>query len=181
MHARSPHDRVTEMLVLDAQSGDEQAFAKLYHLWSPRLARHVGRLVNDADATRDVSQETWLAIARSLRSVGDPAAFGAWAYRIATRRAADWVRDRQRRRRLDREHPSENGTPDAPDLDPVRAAIRSLAPEQRAILSMHHADAMSLAHIAEALQIPVGTVKSRLFAARNELRRALEHHQEQAS
>ena len=174
MKGRPAHDALTELLVLNAQAGDDQAFASLYKLWSPRLLRHVGRLVNDHHAARDVDQNVWMAIARGLRRVGDPALFGAWAYRIATHKAADWTREQQRRRRLTPAAPvSDNGRVMS-DVEQVREAIRRLSPDQRALLSMHYAEDLGVAHIARALDVPQGTVKSRLHAARAALRRVLE-------
>jgi RNA polymerase sigma-70 factor (ECF subfamily) len=122
----------------------------------------------------DICQETWLAIARGLHRLDDPAAFAPWAYRIATRKAADWTRGRVRDRRLtDAPSPSASSPP-SDDTERVREAIGRLPPERRAILSMHYADGLALTHIAQALQVPVGTVKSRLHAARAELKRVLE-------
>lgn len=179
MRRRQAHDVLDDLLVLNAQAGDEQAFAEIYRRWSPRLERHIGRLVEDRHAAHDVAQNVWLAIARGIRRLDDPAAFTSWAYRIATHKAADWTRERQRRRRLIASAPVDNGAITSEvDLDPVRAAIRGLAPQQRALLSMHYADGLSLGHIAHALQVPIGTVKSRLHAARNEVRHSLKDKEE---
>lgn len=177
MTPRKAHDVLDELLVLNAQAGDRQAFAEIYRRWSPRLERHIGRLVNDRHATLDVAQNVWMSIARGIRRLDDPTSFASWSYRIATHKAADWTRDVQRRRRLIARAPGGHADARAEkvDLDPVRAAIRSLSPDQRALLSMHYADGLSLSHIGHALQIPIGTVKSRLHAARAEVRRILEH------
>lgn len=177
MKGRDPANALTELLVLRARGGDEAALATLYRIWSPRLLRHAGRLTDDAHGAADVAQEAWLAIARMLPRLDDPAAFIPWAYRIVSNKAADATRGRRRDRRLTREvaaAPREPGPSEDQDVEAIRGAIRRLAPEPRALLSMRHVDGLSVAQIGTALAIPVGTVKSRLHAARAELRSIIE-------
>jgi RNA polymerase sigma-70 factor (ECF subfamily) len=176
MRGRHPDRSLTELLVLRAQTGDRRAFAQLYRLWAPRLQAHVARTAADVHAALDISQETWLGIARALPRLDDPASFAPWAYRIATRKAADWTRTRIRDRRIGEDAaPRPQPEPASDDTDRIRDAINRLPPDRRAILSMHYADSLTLMQIACALQIPVGTVKSRLHAARAELKHILEH------
>jgi RNA polymerase sigma-70 factor (ECF subfamily) len=116
---------------------------------------------------------------KGLRRLDDPACFPRWAYQVVTRRSTDWIRETFRRRKLNeraavelRDEKEPNHVAD--DIDAVRVAIRKLPPEQRSLLVMHYLDGLSIAEIAEALGIPLGTVKSRLFAIRSELKGLLE-------
>lgn len=173
MKGRHPDNALTELLVLGAQGGDERDFAALHRLWHARLLRHAARLADPQDAP-DVAQEAWLAIARSIRRLDDPASFVAWAYRIVANKAADAVRKRQRDRRA-ADEAAKCVPPDSlADLDPVRRALREITPDRRLILAMHHVDGLGVAHIAAALGVPIGTVKSRLHAAREDLKQRIE-------
>jgi len=170
---------VDEILVLAAQGRQVDAFEELAARWYPRLLRHALRLTGDPEGAREVVQETWVAIARGLTRLHDPARFAPWALRITSRRCADWIGQRraarQRSSELDAaaEIPSPTGArTDA--LVRVREALRRLDREQQALMAMFYVEGLSVAEIAAALEIPVGTVKSRLYHARERLRAATE-------
>ncbi len=171
-----------ELLVVFAQGGDTEALEELVQRWIPRLSRHAV-LMSSRGAAPDVVQESLLAIARGIRGLDDPARFGAWAQRIVSNKCADWVRrERRERATLDRgpvEALGQNTDRIAghDGVQSVRAALRMLPPERRALLALRYADGLTDGAISEALGIPKGTVKSRLHAAREELRRTLEHQE----
>ena len=177
---RSDHDIYVELLVLRAQDGDRQAFAALVDYFHPRLLRHARHLTRDVEAAADVVQEAWLVVARSLRRLDDPACFGTWVYRIVGNKSHDWLRRRVRGREttqsLQADPPVEDyarGEHDG-EIARVRAALTQLSRDQRAVLSMYYLDDMSVREIADALSLPLGTVKSRLFYGRNRLKQVLE-------
>jgi RNA polymerase sigma-70 factor (ECF subfamily) len=184
MMKRTADDILNELLVLRCQEGSVEAWRELVSRWQQRLFAHARHLTEQQEAARDVTQEAWLAMARSLRRLDDPALFRPWAYRIVTNKANDWLRRQQRERRmLDRTKEEMAGQTDqVPDdsgrqeesRDRVRRAVRQLHRDQRALLSMLYIEEMSLAEIAAALNIPVGTVKSRLHTTRHELKSILE-------
>ncbi len=176
---RSPDEVADDLLVLDAQAGDVAAFERLAARWHPRLLRYAARLTGDADGAREVTQETWLAVVKGLRRLRDPASFAAWALRVTARRSADWIETRRRTR-----HRDAAADPDAAtagervgrpeDVIRVHEALRRLPAAARAIVSMHYAQGFSVEEMAAVLGVPPGTVKSRLFHARERLRAALE-------
>lgn len=183
--SRTPDDIEDELLVLRCQAGDEEALRLLIGRWQARLSRLAWRLTGDREAARDVVQEAWLAIVRGLRRLDDPARFRSWACRIVNNKCADWTRRRVVRRRVTGELREQAKPPVAPavsahendssnDVARLRCALRELPDQQRAILALHYIDGFGLREIAVALDIPVGTVKSRLFHARAALRDALE-------
>lgn len=158
------------LLVLRAQSGDAVSMRTLVERWDARLRTHAAHLLGDRDAGADAAQEAWVAIVRRIGSLRDPERFGPWAMRVVTNKCRD-----ARRRRA----PSASGSldehagaPDAvdPRVDGVRTALRSLPPEQRALLSLRYASRLPLNAIGEAMGLPIGTVKSRLHAARDAVR-----------
>jgi RNA polymerase sigma-70 factor (ECF subfamily) len=176
-------DRIyDEYLAAAARAGDRAAWERLVVRWQPRLHRHAWRLSGDAEHALDRVQEAWIEILRGLPGLDDVAAFPAWAYRIVTRRC-------QRAYRLELREPEtgeafdhapepampEHGSAEfAVDLAQVLAAMQALPPGQRAALALYHLDQLGVAEIAIALDVPPGTVKTRLMHARRNLRAHLE-------
>jgi len=175
---RDEHDALEELLVLRCQDGEAEALEALARLWHPRLLRHAAGLTRDREAARDVAQEVWMAIARGIGRLEDPARFRSWAYRIAVHKSRDWIRREQgRRRALVRAAESgevETYQGDSEAEQKILSTLRALSPEHRAILSWYYLEEMSVREIAEVLSVPEGTVKSRLFYARRALRECLE-------
>ena len=176
---KSREDILDELLVLRTQSGDAASLEVLANRWHPRLVRHAVHLTGERDGGSDVAQDAWVAIVRGLARLQDPARFKPWAYRIVTRKASDWIRTRVRRRRLsDRAAMEPAGATVSPAdsvaNDQLRRSLAKLPAGRRALLSMYYVEGMTVTEISEALSIPRGTVKSRLFHARNRLRASLE-------
>ena len=153
-----------EYLVAAAVTGDRPALARLVARWQPRLLRHAWRVLGDGERARDV------------------AAFPAWSLRIVTRRCQRSFRrrDREAFASLDEEPALEPAMPEhasaefAADLAIVQAAIAELPPAQRAALALFYIEGLGVAEIAIALDVPPGTVKTRLMHARRKVRARLE-------
>ncbi|AXS39099.1 sigma-70 family RNA polymerase sigma factor [Breoghania sp. L-A4] len=168
------------LLVLDARRGGRQALARLVALRGPRLYAHAVRLSGDREAARDIVQDAWVQIIRGLQSLKDETAFLPWALRIVSRRVAADIRSRQKTRAIARDYASEAEhfeparDPAQPDRDAVHAALKTLSAEQRATVALFYLEDMRVTEVAIALDIPVGTVKTRLMKARALLRDRLE-------
>lgn len=176
---RSRERVIDEMLVLAAQARQVEAFERLAARWHPRLLRHAWRLTGDLEGAHEASQDAWIAVARGLWRLKDPACFGPWALRIVSRRCADWIK----RRQYSRQHTTELAAASQAQAPPggqgdgglrVREALGRLGAEQRALLAMFYFEALTVTEIARVLEIPVGTVKSRLYYAREQMRAILE-------
>ena len=158
-----------ELLVIDAQAGDRSAMEALVRRWQRRLWAHALRLTGDREAAWDVTQQAWLGIVKGLAKLHDPARFRAWAYRITTNKAADWIHEKTSLPRAplpdvpDRKQRSERATT-------VEELLALMDPPKRAALCLYYFESLSVAEMSVALDIPVGTVKSRLHAARNQLK-----------
>ncbi len=177
---------LTEWLVLAAQGGDEAAFRDLHDLWRGDLRRLALVRVEQPLGADEVLTDVWLAIARGLRELDDPACFPRWAFRIVERRSADWVRRRMldRRREAAAADEADSLAPAAPvAAEPadavlrVRAIIALLPAEQSELLHLFYELGRSVEEIAEILDVPAGTVKSRLFSVRETLRQKLNRTQ----
>jgi RNA polymerase sigma-70 factor (ECF subfamily) len=180
---RDPKQVLTEWLVLAAQGGSETALKELHDLWSADLRRLCFVRVGKAEAAGEILNDVWLAIARGLHRLDDPACFPRWAFRIVERRSADWVRQRtlDRRREIAAANEAESLAP-APVTKPeppeqvvqLRDAIARLPADQRELLHLYYDLERGIGEIADVLGVPAGTVKSRLFSLRETLKQMLE-------
>ncbi len=180
---RDSRQILTELLVLAAQGGSGIAFSDLYGLWQKDLFRLALVRVERPDAADEVLTEVWLAIARGLHRLDDPACFPRWAFRIVERRCTDWIRHRSlaRQREVVAVLAADELAPASPiaaeppdDVLRLRAAIKQLPADQRELLHLYYELERGIGEIAEVLSIPRGTVKSRLFSIRETLKRHLE-------
>ena len=155
------------LLVLLAQQGDVAAFEELLRRLHRPLRQYVNRMVGASDAD-DVMQDSAIRLYRNIRYLRDPVVFRAWAFRIATRIALTYLKRGKRWRQLEND----------PDLIRAIAAGQSsehepfdrdylewidrVSPASRAALLLHYEQHLSLEETAAILDVPVGTVKSRL-------------------
>ncbi len=162
--------REARWTVVRAQAGDRAALDRLLRAVQSPLLTHIAGIVQDDDAALDVLQDTLLLVARRLTRLRDPRWFRAWCYRIATREAVRQARKSKRWVELTPDELAGLRDPDADDApryDPdlvarVPALIAALSPASQAVVRMHYVEGMTLAEIAEALEAPPGTIRSRL-------------------
>jgi RNA polymerase sigma factor (sigma-70 family) len=178
-------DRGRALLVERAQAGDREAFEALLDRWLATAYRTACAILGDEADARDATQDAFLRAWRGLPRLRDPDRFDAWLSRILVNRCRT-LRGRRHRATVreihlsvlpERQEPSIRDGPwaDPPtSLDVVERAFERISVGDRTLLVLHHLDHHSVAEIAARLRIPVGTAKSRLFAARHALQRALE-------
>jgi RNA polymerase sigma-70 factor (ECF subfamily) len=168
-------------LVLRAQSDDRKALAQLLEATIGELHPYIRAMMDDSDLAADVLQDTLVTIHRQLRALREPMAYSAWARRIASRRVFAAL-SRQRKRAalhqpLDESIP--DGALDGPDpvteelVQAVPALVSRVSPASREVVLLHYMSGLSLDEIATTLDIPVGTVKSRLGYGLRVMRRLL--------
>ena len=165
-------------LVRDAQGGDRDAFAELMRLEGGRLYALAYRILRDPHLAQDAFQEASLAAWRRLPALRDVDRFEAWIHRILvhacydeSQRTRHWTANV---RALPDEGPSTpDGTSTVIDRDELERAFRRLSMEQRAVFVLHHYLGLPLVEVAELLEIPAGTARSRLHYAIAGLRDAL--------
>lgn len=158
-----------QLLVMDAQDGSRLALEELVGRWQKRLWQHAFRLTQDSSASWDVTQAAWYDIVRRLSKLHDPACFGAWAMKITTCRAFDWLKDKSQSRQVPTESMDVFTAGSKQDLG-IEELLAKLDIDKRAVLSLYYFENFSVPEISEVLKIPEGTVKSRLYNARNELK-----------
>lgn len=166
-------DTVTEesRWVILAAEGDGDAILRLLSRHRPPIVRLLTGMTGDWASAEDLAQESFLQAFRRLDQLRDVTAFYPWVRRLAMRLALRSLRGR-------REISSEQATePEAPDSIAstetrlaVHAVLADLAPDLRAALVLRELEGLDYAEIAAALDIPIGTVRSRLFTARERFR-----------
>jgi RNA polymerase sigma-70 factor (ECF subfamily) len=165
-------------LVERARGGDREAFAVLVHQVSDSLYAVAYRILRDASLAEDALQNALVLAWRQLPRLRDADRFEAWIHRILvhacydeSQRARQWT---STIRVLPIDGPSTpDGSSSLADRDELERAFRQLTLEQRAVFVLHHYVGLPLVEVAELLDIPAGTARSRLHYAIAELRDAL--------
>lgn len=170
-----PHKIVDSLLVLSYQSGDKKALALLVKRWHKRLCRHAFRYTKDMDEAKDVVQDSWRVILNKLHSLRDTNCFGSWVMTIVTRKALDHIK-RNKRFVNNIKEPTVPNPDDEDylskenDLTKVMNAIALLNEDQRMVLKLFYLEEYSIVEIGQILGISEGTIKTRLFRAREKLK-----------
>lgn len=167
------------LLVLRAQAGDTEALGDLYRTIGAPLARHLRYILRDDSLAEDALHDVFIIVHRKLGMLRDPATFRPWIYRVATREAIRMAK--RRRSRPDRP----DGDADSSELadtsdarsqetlafeQEIVAAVSQVTAASRAVLSLHYLEGLTLHEAAVVLDVPIGTVKSRLAAGIAQLR-----------
>ena len=165
--------RSDEDLMAAVASGDETALAALIDRYAASVHAYLLRHSNSREDADDLLQETWVRVARSARSFDTARRFRSWIYGIATNLARDLFRRRMTRDRALRDlatRPAAAPRTDSVDHGELRGRIAELPENMRAVLLLRYYEGMSEAEMAEVLNVPRGTIKSRLHASLRRLR-----------
>ncbi|MEO0558832.1 MAG: sigma-70 family RNA polymerase sigma factor [Bacteroidota bacterium] len=178
--ASSEEDRA---LVVSALDGDQRSYEALVNKYQIALVRHVGKMVRDSQEVDDLVQEAFVKAFGSLQSYSPAYAFSTWLYRIATNHTIDYIR-KKKLSTVSIDKPLQTGDgelkmdlPDTtyrPDKAIVtdqrnailRDAIEQLPEKYHRVIVMRHQEEKTYDEIAEALDLPLGTVKAHIFRAR---------------
>jgi RNA polymerase sigma-70 factor (ECF subfamily) len=155
-----------------AQRGSASDLEALFREHWPRAYRAAYLVVHDAAAAEDIAQEAFLAAVRNIDRFDRNRPFGPWLHRIAVNRAIDWTRARKLRAEVE-EGDVEVVDPEGAD-DRVLPALAKLDPEQRAVIVLRYLLEYTPGEIADLLELPRGTVNSRLRRGLDKLKEGLE-------
>jgi RNA polymerase sigma-70 factor, ECF subfamily len=168
---------IADGVVERARRGDHGAFREIVDQYESRLRVLAYHLLHDADQMSDVLQDTFVKAYTGLPDYRGEAALGTWLYRICYRTCLDRLRRRRARpAQAELDEALADPADDAERLalqNEVAVALGGLPAEQRAVLLLVDRDGYDYGSVAEILDVPVGTVASRLSAARTAMRRAL--------
>lgn len=171
-----------ELLAIRCQLGEPGAFDALIARWHGPLWSYARRVTGADDAADDVVQEVWMQIVRGLPRLKAPASLRAWMFGIARRRLMDRLRRQYAAPHfadtdLDVFQAPDNAAIDevqlVGELEQMHDALATLPAVERDTLALFYLQELSLQEMADVLGVPIGTIKSRLFRARNQLRARL--------
>ena len=151
-----------------AQRGSAADLERLFREHWPRAFRAARLVTNDAAAAEDIAQEAFLAAIRNLDRFDRRRPFGPWLHRIVVNRAIDWTRARKLRSEVELGDVAAAPPPSEPDETIAR--IESLSPEHRAVIVLRYVLEYTPGEIAEILDLPRGTVNSRLRRGLDQLK-----------
>jgi len=175
---------IDQQLVERVQRGDKAAFDLLVVKYQRKIFRLLSRLIRDSAEVEDVAQEAFIKAYRALPNFRGESAFYTWLYRIAINTAKNWLVSQGRRAPTstetdiedaetfdDGEHLRDLNTPDAMLLtrqvaDAVNRAIERLPEDLKTAIVLRELEGLSYEEIAETMNCPIGTVRSRIFRAR---------------
>lgn len=168
-----------EWIAVRCQLGERAAFDELIQRWHGPIWQYV-RHLSDDDAAQDIAQDIWLRVLRGIGRLRDPAKLRAWLFGIAHRTWIDTLRRKYAVVVADIDEVDRHELPDPMVADELEQELTAVEQElsrlpaiEREALTLFYLRELSLQEIAQALDIPVGTVKSRLHRARRMLRREL--------
>jgi RNA polymerase sigma-70 factor (ECF subfamily) len=192
MNPDQPHTPVSSgdsdaLLVERTVAGDQKAFELLVIKYERRIQRLIGRMVRDVDLVEDIAQETFIRAYRALAQFRGDAQFYTWLYRIAVNTAKKFLMDLKRNPTVsensfktaddDETSPVENEltSPETPDAvlaskeiaEMVNSAMDALPEELRQAITLREIEGLTYEEIADAMSCPIGTVRSRIFRARD--------------
>ena len=159
--------------VRGAQRGSAADLEALFRSHWPRAIRAAYLVTHDAAAAEDIAQEAFLAAIRGLDRFDRRKPFGPWLHRIVVNRAIDWTRARKLRSEVELPNSLPASAPERVPRDDVLVALARLGPEHRAVIVMRYLLDFTPGEIAEALDLPRGTVNSRLRRGLDALGREL--------
>jgi RNA polymerase sigma-70 factor (ECF subfamily) len=169
------------------RDGDQSAFDEIVGRYERRVFAIAVRICRHHEDARDVTQDVFITALRSLTTFRGDAQLATWLHRVTVNAALDLVRRRGRREGpgLDEvgERPAAEPGPESAAIESVRArevhrALGRIADDQRAVIVLHDLQGLDYSEVAETLEVPVGTVKSRLHRARLALAKELGHLKE---
>jgi len=179
--SRPASDAGEETLVRRAQTGDREAFRALYEKYMDRVFATAYRIAGDRETAADLAQEIFVKVFEELPGFRFGSRFSTWLYRVAANhainKASETARHARLRARVARERPPAPGEPRPRDRfadERIQAALDGLSVKLRAVTVLRYLEGLSYEEIAEAMDLSVGTVKSRLFLAHATLKEALD-------
>lgn len=166
-------------LVAQYTKGNQKALATLVKRFHKTFCNHAYWIVKDADVAKDIAQDSWNLIIDKVNTLQNPQRFKSWALRIVHRKSIDWTRSISKQKQHTNDYKVTKSIRDIPSTDTsqikqqLKAAILKLSTSQQQIVRLYYVHEYSLKDIASILEISVGTAKSRLYHAREQLKKQL--------
>ncbi len=170
---------IDEKLVEAYKAGDHKALAVLVRRWHKLFCNKAYWLVKDRDAAKDIAQDSWTVIIKKIDSLKDSKQFKYWAYRIVCNKSTDWLRlqSKKHKQTIGYDLEIEGNTIEYSENEHLKQAvlkaINELPVHQQTVVRLFYIESYSLKQISDMIDISIGTAKSRLFHAREKLKKEL--------
>lgn len=172
-----------ELIVKFILKGNTQIFSEIVSRYKDKVFRLSYRFTNDSGEAQDLSQEVFIAVYKKLHTYKENSKFSTWLYRINYNLCIDWLRKNKKRKvltveseedcALDKEYSLEESFIERQKRVMVRSVINSMDEKYKTVLILFHFEGFSYEDMGEVLKIPVKTVETRLYRARNILKKEL--------
>ncbi|MBV1922480.1 MAG: RNA polymerase sigma factor, partial [Flavobacteriaceae bacterium] len=165
-------------LIEQYRNGHQSAMALLVKRWHAAFCNQAYRYTKDSDLAKDIAQDAWIVIMKKIDGLETPEKFGAWGISIVNRKSIDWFRKNKRTLEKKQSFVSD-GDDSQTEVDVsedqllkerLKKAITNLSEEQQQVIKLFYVESYGLQEISTLLKISKGTVKSRLFYAREQLK-----------
>ena len=163
------------LLVMEFQAGNKKALSLLVNRHNQKLCKHSFWYTQDLNTSKDIVQDSWKVIMNKVGSLKEPDSFGSWATKIVIRKSLDFLKKKTRNKqqlqayyeasKVDGSEFHKEG-----EINNLLKSIRLLPQNQQIVLRLFYLEEYSLKEISAILDISVGTIKSRLFHAREKLK-----------
>ena len=164
----------TELLVIRCQRGEKEAFDTIVELWQKPLLAFALRYLDQEIEALDAVQETWIGVINGLNKLQSPSMFVPWLFRILTYKCIDGVRKKQAQGHLLKNTNAKSETSEiSNESESLSKAVAKLSDEHKAIITLRFGQGLQIGQIAAILNIPEGTVQSRLHRVLARLREIL--------
>lgn len=162
-----------ELLILKCHEGDTKAFRLLIKRWNKKLIYFACKFTHDVESAQDVVQNSWIAIHKGLHKLQDPSKFTTWAFRITYNKSMDALRSSRNKNEvaLNDQADFEEVKEEDDSWNTISDLLKKLPEQHKLILTLFYLEQQSVKQIASVLKLPEGTVKSRIFYARELLKR----------
>lgn len=174
---------VNEWLVLSFQAGNKAALNLLVKRWHKILIKNIHSKTQNLEVAKDIAQDCWVVVIHSIHRLQNPADFGAWLMKIASNKSIDYIRKKGLEQKfINTSLNNKESLNDHPDyqqamIRSIQIAFEKLPLKDRRILYLYYSMDLPVLEIAKQLNLKEGTVKSRLFTARNHLKIKFNHHE----
>ncbi|MEM6718214.1 MAG: RNA polymerase sigma factor [Bacteroidota bacterium] len=166
-------------LVTQYLSGNQESLATLVKRFHKTFCNHAYWIVKDAEVAKDIAQDSWKQILDKVETLQNPARFKSWALRIVHSKSIDWTRNKVKQKQQQSDYKITKSIDELPLADTLqlkqelKIAITKLSVSQQQVVRLFYVHDLSLKEIASTLKISIGTAKSRLYHARESLKKQL--------
>ncbi|MFC4721828.1 RNA polymerase sigma factor [Geojedonia litorea] len=172
-----PKNSADTQLVIEFKAGNLNVLPYLVERWHKRFLDKAYWITKNAEVSKDIAQETWKTVIAKIGQLQDVNKFGVWSLRIVCTKSFDYLRYRQQQQHQLKEYQKVQNPNEIDAIDDyefkrkkVMLAIKSLSVDQQNVIRLFYLENYSLKQMSEFLDVSIGTVKSRLFHARENLK-----------